>query len=192
MNERCALGAVLALSFQASGAVVWNEAVHGDLSGDRLNPTPLSLSLGSNSLLATSISGDREYVRMTIPAGLQLAAVFHTGWLSEDPIAFVAVQAGPIMTEPPTGTNPANLLGWAHFGVATLGQDFLPLIGQGPQSIGFTPPLPAGTYTFWLQQTGPLASSYELDFQVVPAPEVLAIAGLGFVIAAGRRRSTSG
>lgn len=191
MNIGLTACAVLTFSVQASAAVIWNEAVHGDLSGDPFNPTAVNLSLGSNSLLATSVSGDREYIRMTIPAGMQLVAILHAGWVSDDPIAFIAVQSGPVMTEPPTGTNPANLLGWTHFGVATFGQDILPAVGAGPMAIGFTPPLPAGTYTFWIQQTGPLASTYELDFQVVPVPGSAAMVGLGCLLATRRRRPST-
>src|ERR1044071_326985 len=109
---------ISALVFAAAAAnaqVVWNESSNGDLSGDMANPTPVTLALGSNLLIATSMAGDREYVRMTVPAGLFLAQLINDSWQSTDQIGFLAVQAGPTFTEPPTGTNVANLLGYSHF-----------------------------------------------------------------------------
>jgi len=45
--------------------------------------------------------------------------------------------------------------------------------------MGFVPPLPSGTYTFWAQQlNGP--TTYQLDFVVAPEP-VPSIGPLGLV-----------
>ena len=46
---------------QAGAAVLFNEAVGGDLSSNRLAPTQLLLSPGVNSIVATSAASDREY-----------------------------------------------------------------------------------------------------------------------------------
>lgn len=187
-----ALAAAAAVVASASAAladvVIWNEAVNGDISGDRLNPSTVGLSLGINTLIANSLTGDREYIRMTIPAGLNLASIINVSWESEDPIGFIGVQQGPTFTEPPTGTNVANLLGWTHFGSGpgTVGQNMLPAISVGAGAIGFTPPLAASTYTFWIQQTGPALATYRLDFVVAPAPGTAAL--LVMAIAGGARR----
>ena len=149
--------------------VVWDKSIHGDLSGDRLNPTPITLGAGTSSIIATSVAGDREYVRLPIPAGMTLSGLIHATWASADLLAFIAVQEGPVFTEPPAGTNVAALLGWTHFGpgAATVGADILPLMGEGPGTIGFVPPLPGGRdYTYWIQQTGPVLTHYQLDFVV--------------------------
>jgi len=44
----------------AGAGIVWDEGFNGDLSGDRLAATALTLHAGVNSLLATSVQGDRE------------------------------------------------------------------------------------------------------------------------------------
>ena len=184
-------GIVVCAAGARADIVVWNETIHGDISGDRLNPSTVALSPGVNALIATSNTGDREYIRMTVPAGLNLAAIMHVTWQSEDPIAFIGVQAGPTFTEPPTGTNVANLLGWTHFGSGpgTVGFDVLPAISTGAGAIGFTPPLAANTYTFWIQQTGPALATYRLDFIVAPSPGT-AMFGLLMLGLTPRRRSS--
>jgi MYXO-CTERM domain-containing protein len=174
------------------GDTIWNEAVNGDLSGDRFVPTSLVLSQGTNSILATSVQGDREYVTLTLSAGLQLDSIMLVSYVSNDPLAFIGVQSGTTFTEPPTGANVANLLGWTHFGSNpnTIGTDILDNMGVGAGAMGFTPPLPGGIYTFWIQQTGVNMATYQLDFIVSPAPgamSLLVLAGL----AGGRRRRSS-
>lgn len=180
---------VAPISATLADVVIWNEAVNGDISGDRLNPSVAGLSLGVNTLIASSLTGDREYIRLTIPAGLNLASIINVTWESEDPIAFIGVQQGPTFTEPPTGTNVANLLGWTHFGSGpgTVGQNILPAMSASAGAIGFTPPLAANTYTFWIQQTGPLLATYRLDFVVAPAPGTAAFSAIAFAGVARRR-----
>ena len=145
----------------------YDEAVAGDLSGDPATPTPLTLIEGTTLLSATSATGDVEYVTVTIPDGLQLDAIILQAYsASDDGVAFAAVQSGSTFTEPPNGTNVANLLGYSHFGPGTpaqAGTDLLDDLGQGEGAIGFIGPLPSGTYTFWLQQTG-TPSDYTLAF----------------------------
>ena len=182
----------LVLAHGASAVVIHNEAVNGDLSGNRLAPTVLNASFAVNSIIATSSPGDLEYYSITIPAGSQLIAINVTAYSNND-IAFIAVQSGPIFTEPNVGPNVANILGYSHFGKSngTFGTDILDNMGQGPfpgpLPIGFIPPLPAGTYTFWTQQTGP-AATYQLDF-VVPEPGTFGLVALGLAALGLRRRT---
>ena len=146
------VAAVVCLSATNAWAVVaWDETVDGPVSNNRLAPTSVSLVLGTNSLLGTTVSGDREYVTMSIPVSQKLGGVVLQSYVGIDETAFIAVQSGTTFTEPPTGTNVANLLGWTHFGPgagSTVGDDLLPLLGAGGGAIGFTPPLPGGNYTF--------------------------------------------
>jgi hypothetical protein len=180
----------------------YDEGVDGDLSGNQLAPTSISLDPGSNTVTATSISGDREYFTMNVPSGFQLSAIMVNSYVSTDMVAFIGVQNGTTFTEPPTGTNVANLLGWAHWGTANIGTDILDDIGAGAGSQTFTPPLGAGDYTFWAQQTGANPATYTLDFQLTPVPVgapalsglgalVLAM-GLGLGLAAMHRRRAAG
>lgn len=152
----------------------YNETIDGDISGNPASPLALELAAGDNILRATSVAGDREYVTVTIPDGLQLDSVELDSYTSADEIAFAAVQRGDVFTEPPRQTNVANLLGYSHFGTTDLGSDILDNLGRGDGAIGFTSPLPSGNYTFWLQQTGEPAT-YTLNFNVsasnTPSPE---------------------
>ncbi len=172
----------------AYGSIIHDEGVDGDLSDDRLDPTDLVLAEGTNSLIATSVSGDREYYTLTVPAGLQLSAVVMFSYSGLDETAFIAVQAGTSLTEPPTGTDPENLLGWTHFGpgAGNVGDDILDDMGLAEPAIGFSPPLASGDYTFWSQQTGVNAATYQFDFVVTPEPATLML--LGLVGVAFRRR----
>jgi len=168
----------LASGAQTARAVIMHdESVHGDISNDRLNPTHHTLLLNANSLIATSIAGDREYIRLSVPAGLSLSAINVVSWQSVDLLGFIGVQSGTTFTEPPTGTNVANILGYGHFGpgAGNVGLDILPEISAGPGAIGFTPPLVAGEYTFWIQQTGPDPATYQLDFITTPEPSALCL-----------------
>ena len=148
------------------------------------------LSQGSNSLIATSQIGDREFVALTIPAGLQLSSLIQVSYVGDDGVAFAGVQAGPQLTVDPDGFDPTGLLGWTHFGPFNFpdGSDILPSMGTGFGADGFTPPLPAGTYTFWLQQAGDVPTTYELNFVVTPAPGTLAILSISGLGSVRRRR----
>jgi Ca2+-binding RTX toxin-like protein len=143
----------------------YDEATDGDISGDRLVPDALMLEEGVNSLTATSAAGDREYITVTVPEGFQLDSLNLVSYASSDDIAFAGVQSGTTFTEPPEGTNVANLLGWTHMSATQEGTDILDNIGSGQGAIGFTAPLPSGDYTFWLGQTG-ASSTYTLEFNV--------------------------
>lgn len=182
------LGSGILASTAANAAVIWDESVNGDLSGNRLAPNAFVLSAGTSSIRATSVAGDLEYVTFKLPAGHSITAVNHTSWVSNDNIGFIAVQAGTTFTQPATGTNVGQLLGWRHFGSASLGTDILPGIGTGSGAIGFAPPLTLTDYTFWIQQTGGTAT-YQLDFVVVPAPSSAGALGLLTVLALRRRRA---
>src|SRR5690349_7146155 len=100
----------------ANAQFVYDEDVDGDISGDRFNPTVRDLALGTNWLVASSRQGDREYITLNILPGMQLEQIVLMDWLSLDQIGFIAVQQGTTFTEPPTGANVANILGYSHFG----------------------------------------------------------------------------
>jgi hypothetical protein len=65
-------------------------------------------------------------------------------------------------------------------------------MGQGFGSTQFTPPLPAGEYTFWIQELSAERLFYELDFQVTPVPVPAALwlfgSALAGLVGFGRRR----
>lgn len=178
------------LSAAAFGQVIWDENVQGDLSNDRLAPTSLTLGVGDNILIANMGWEDKDYVHFHLGPSMALERIVVVSYVSDDPISFIGVQAGTVFTEPATGTNVANLLGYALWGAADIGTDILPRIGQGPGAIGFTPPLTGTDYTFWIQQTGD-PTAYRLNFVTTPEPASLSL-GIGlaayFLRAIRRRR----
>ena len=164
----------------------YDEGIDGDLSGDMQYPTSLgALMVGSNTVTATSVTGDIEYASLVVPAGITLDQIILQAYSGSFTRSFIAVQAGAEFTEPPVGTDVANLLGWTHFGtdfgVPGIGSDLLDNLGAGAGAIGFTPPLGPGTYTFWIQETGITPISYTLDFVATPTPAtLLPLALIGF------------
>jgi hypothetical protein len=176
-------------------AVFWNEATQGDLSGNRSAPTSLTLSLGSNDLFATTQGGDLEYLTIKVPEGQLLSSLFLRSYSGNDGTAFIGIQTGSTFTESPSSPNVANLLGWAHFGTGpgNVSTDILPQIGSGGGAQGFVPPLPADSYTLWIQQLGQ-PTTYQLGFEVtpVPEPESASICAAALLLAAwlirGKRR----
>jgi hypothetical protein len=177
----------LLLTPVASADFFWNEAVDGDLSNDRLAPNAFLFFPGTHSLLATTGGGNLDYLSITVPAGAQFTELRLTSYQGDDETAFVAVQSGAVFTEAPDFPDQANLLGWAHFGPFNIDTDILDDIGGGFGSIGFTPPLPSGTYTFWLQQLGGPVS-YQMDFTIIPAPTAAVLLFIGAATTGGRRR----
>lgn len=187
--------AVMILAGLCAGAaaqanVIHDEGSNGDISSNRLVPTSHVLSLGSNTVSASNGGGDIDYLTLTVPGGMQLANIMLMGWAGPDEIGFIAVQSGAQFTESASNPNVTNMLGWTHYGPALqgMGADILPDIGAGSGAIGFTPPLNAGTYTFWINQTGSVVS-YELDFVVIPAPGAAGLAGLAGLVVLRRRRA---
>jgi hypothetical protein len=171
MRRTSTLLALLPLAACAGAQVVWDESVNGDLSGDRFNPTNVALLPGVNGVIATSVSGDVEYVHFTVPAGFAISQVNLVSWSGLDNLGFLAVQAGAVFTEPPVGTVVANLLGYSHYGPNGGGLiDYLPRMAVSGGAIGFIPPLSGPDYTFWINQTGGNAVTYRLDFVVGAAP----------------------
>jgi len=180
----------------AQAATAWDEAASGDLANLGTSPTLVSLGLGSNTLTGTTGRDgagvvDRDYFTFTLADGWQLDSLMllpGTTILGPSSLGFVAVQAGSQMTVDPTGGDPTNLLGWWHYSENDIDTDILPLIGLGWGAIGFAGPLPAGIYTFWVQETATGSAAYNFDFNVTAVPEpsialmlMAGLAGLGFL-----------
>jgi PEP-CTERM motif len=190
-------------------AIIFDEAVSGDLSNNQLAPTALTLTPGSNSVIG-SVNGfppgtdAQDWVSFTIPTGFVMTSYVNSGYVSADDQGFTGFQSGSSFSGDPFTAG--SYAGYAHFGFAatnpdgtppstTVGVDLLPLMANStfaPGTTGFTPPLHAGTYTFLIQQGNAVNTSYQFDMNVRSVPEPgssLCLLGIGgLVILALRRR----
>jgi hypothetical protein len=182
------LAVLLLLLPSTALATSYDEGVNGDLSGNMAAPTSLVLTPGSNPVAGSTIAGDLDYLTISIPAALR--EIVLTQYDNLTTVSFIAVQSGTTFTEPPGTPNVANLLGWLHFGGGFVGTDVQDDIGNGVGAIGFDGPLPAGDYTFWIQETAPYTATYAFDFVVVPEPGSAALALLGLAAVALRRSAS--
>ena len=147
------------------------ESEDGDLSGNRLSPTKVGLVTGVTKLSGTTADGDLDYFTITVPENGVLSEVVLSAYNSFDNGAFIAVVEGDIFSVENEGdqTDAGALLGYALFGPEELNEDLLPVMATGgraggePQ--GFTLPLEAGDYSFWIQQTA-LTTDYTLEFRL--------------------------
>jgi len=169
---------VAALTYSgANAAIIYDESVMPDLSNSGLAPTVLTGSLGSNQVLGVTGRGaaavDRDYLTLIIPSGLQLSSIILLpNAVVGGVLSFIGVQAGNQLTLPVTATDAVGLLGWSHYSAADLNTNILttmaiPALG----SSGFTPPLPSGPYTFWIQDFNAAPLAYGFDFQLTSVPE---------------------
>jgi hypothetical protein len=186
----------------AHGDTIYKESMSGDLSNSGMAPTLLTVSLGLNDVYGTtgkSSAGviDRDYFTFTIPQGMELASITvlpGTESLGANDVSFIGVESGPQVTvNPSTATDATGLLGWWHYGAQDIGVDILPLMGSaGDNSTGFTAPLPAGTYSFWIQEASVGSVPYGLEFAVItpePATWTMLLSGLSLLAGNTARRS---
>ena len=147
----------------AHAATIWDEAVSGDLSNDGLSPTPLAMGIGSNQVVGTTGNSgqgtDRDYFKFTVPAGAALTKILLLpNTAVSGSVSFMGVQPGPQLTVTPSGGGAELLICLGHYGGDQIGTDLLPSI-----KVGTPGPLPSGTYSVWVQDTGGPAS-YGFDF----------------------------
>src|SRR6478672_987912 len=147
-------------------AIIFDEAVSGDLSNDKAAPTALTLTPGLNSVIGTVAgfppagSDPQDWVSFTIPTGFVMTSYVNSKYGSEDDQGFTGFQSGSSFSGDEFVAG--NYAGYAHFGTdatnpdltppkSTVGVNLLPLMANpsfAPGTIGFTPPLHVGTYTF--------------------------------------------
>jgi hypothetical protein len=183
----------------AWGAVVHDEASMGDLSDDNINPTNLGFfapgaggSLRANSVLGRTENGAPDIFTFEIAAGNQLQSLTLANYELGDSAMFVAIAAGDYFPNDyneindPFFSDTSAWLGGRAVGELEEGQDILALIGNSAVTqigSGFIPPLGAGKYTFYMQQTGP-ENLYTLDFNVSAITGVPEPTSLGMCFAA--------
>lgn len=192
-------------------AATHDEAVSGDLSGNRLAPSFLQLDYtpGGNVPGSNVVSGtlgragnliDRDYLHVNVPLGYVLGRLLvgtqtTVGGASG---SFIGLAAGSTMPVAETAVDAQGLLGFRIYTVQDRGNDILgdmALPAQG--SSGFTTPLGPGDYTFWLQELAPGSYTYRFNLvlepaAVVPLPPVLPLFMAGLGLLAWKVRRTPG
>lgn len=149
---------ILTTVIATAQGLTYNEETDGDLSDQFDAPSgPFILEAGDNNITADQQGNPRDidYITITLPPDLQLDQLVLDGYTAEgtNNEAFIGLQEGNAFTTDAMTTTASDLLGGMTYGGGNLDTDLLPQIGQ--LGTGFTPPLPTGTYTFWLNQTGP-------------------------------------
>ena len=155
-----------ALAAPVSAAVIHDESVNGDLSSNNAAPTLLAFALGGNTVIGTTQSGDRDYLRFTIaPNHVLSGLILHV--YSPDNLSFAAFNAGTT-SYIPSGTTNAFFLSGIHVELGDLGSDILPrFVDRAVTTYALdTPQLDPGDYCFVIQQTNAIVQSYSLEFIV--------------------------
>jgi hypothetical protein len=188
----------------AHGSTIYNETVSGDLSNSFSAPTLLTVSFGANDVLgstgksATTGVIDRDYFTFTVAPGLELTGVtVLPGTQTLGPLgdSFIGVESGTMLVNPQTAVDATGLLGWDHYGTNDTGVNILPLMGiSSMNSTGFSGPLPAGTYSFWVQEATVGSVNYGLEFTVAPEPAswTMLLTGMAAIAGTARRAARSG
>ena len=167
----------ISLTAPAARAAVYTEELNGDMSNSGSGPSLLNLTIGSNTISATTMGGDQDYLRLSVPAGAAIQSLTLQTYAGNDGIAFLGLQAGPTFTESPDNPDPGGMLGYTHFGTfaGNVGTNVLPSMRTAPGAQGFTIPLTGSDYTLWFQQLGAPAT-YTFNAVVTPEP------GSGFLL----------
>lgn len=186
----CAFGALLILSCSSGAAVVYDEAVDGDLSDSAAAPTTINLGLGSNEIIGSIglIPGaptDQHDAFSLGLSGLNLIAINVLGIEIDTGSTVRFSNCAPGAT---TCSFSADENAGTSLTVSDLNGDLLAELVAVPPSLGYI------TEFFQLTESeGP--SRYRLEFvtdAAVPEPGSLLLLGLGFVAfrSAGIRRNT--
>ncbi|MBL8382717.1 MAG: PEP-CTERM sorting domain-containing protein [Burkholderiales bacterium] len=204
---RTVLAVLLATGSAAVAATDYSESAQGDLSNDRLRPTVIALSMGApgangragNNVLtgATGRSAggtvDRDYFTVIVPAGHVLSAL-RVG--NQTTVggggSFIGMAAGGTMPVAENAGSAAGLLGWKVYALADRNTDILDnLAVSGNGAAGFTAPLGAGAYTFWVQELATGSFNYRFNLVLSPVPEpagwLMLLAGAALLGARARR-----
>lgn len=158
------LGARVAAAW-ASYGFVWVEGPGHYLSSDGTLPTDLDAGPGDNVIHGT-INGyhptdGSDFFRFTLGPNWELHTITLTEYSYAGDTTFLGIEDSDVYV---TGLTNDQYFGYCYFGQEDLGLDLLDPMGASNGN--FTPPLGAGTYTFWVNESGPWRV-YELVFRIV-------------------------
>ena len=123
-----------------------------EASGDPLQPSILAPGLQTYLIHGVVVRGDADYVRWDIPKGQQLVSVKLVQYVSEDAIAFYALQPNRVFD---AGVDVSRMLVYGHMGPSDLARNVLAPLPKSK--------LGEGAMTLWFQQTGSLPSRYVIE-----------------------------
>lgn len=140
-----------------------------DYSNDPNRPTPVwftPTASGTTLVLSNTLQGGSDmadYLWFSVPASQKLNRIELEDYQSSDGVAFIALERGTQVTA--TETNPKPLIGYTHFGTRVTG------LGEGADLLSkLGGPFPAGDYSVWVQQAGPL-TGYRIRLSTEPTAE---------------------
>lgn len=152
---------IVLLSTSIGAQTLWDEGTDGDLSDDGTNPSGVFVLIpeSDNLVIANQVGNPRDvdFFAFTVPEDFQLEALIIEDYNSADNVAFMAIDAGATTDVDFMNPQSSDLLGGTTYGTASIGSDILPQMGTLGGATGFTPPLPPGDYTIWLNQTGAIS-----------------------------------
>ena len=180
---------------------VWRttQSVSGDLSNSGLAPTAVSVGSGSNWIIGSTgrpptAGPDRDYFTIDVPPGFVLSDIVEVaGTVAGGNFSFFGMETGNQLTVASNAVDATGLLGWTHYVSAAADVDIFPALGTPSMgSTGFSGPLPAGSYSFWIQDFNVGAVPYTFDLElsqtVGTAPDsspTILLEGLAIVALAG-------
>ena len=123
-----------------------------EASGIALQPSVLAQGFQTYLIHGVVVRGDADYVRWDIPKGQQLLSVKLVQYVSEDAIAFYALQPGKVFD---AGQDVTRMLVYGHMGPSDLGRNVLANVP--------TSKLGEGAMTLWFQQTGSMPTQYAIE-----------------------------
>jgi hypothetical protein len=150
------------LAGNASGAQAFDlrspNLVTHEASGNPLQPSVLTPGLQTYLIHGVVVRGDADYVRWDIPTGQKLQSVKLVQYVSEDDIAFYALQRNTVFD---AGVDVSRMLVYGHMGPSDLGRNVLANVPKSQ--------LGEGAMTLWFQQTGTLPTQYVIEVVLAPA-----------------------
>ena len=150
------------LAGNASGAQAFDlqspTLVAHEASGNPLQPSVLTPGLQTYLIHGVVVRGDADYVTWDIPRGQKVQSVKLVQYVSDDAIAFYALQRNKVFD---AGIDVSRMLVYGHMGPSDLGRNVLAHVPKSQ--------LGEGAMTLWFQQTGPLPTQYAIEVVLAPA-----------------------
>src|SRR5690348_4815385 len=87
-----AVAAVAVAAYPAKAAVVSNETLLGDVSGNRPAPSLVSVLPGDNDVIGAIQGGDLDYVRIDVKPNTRLTGIVVKSYQGADQTSFIGVQ----------------------------------------------------------------------------------------------------